>query len=152
MRIERLDHFTVRTAKLIETTEFFERVAGLTVGPRPPFQFDGRWLYNGEWPVVHLAIHEPSDDGLHAYLGAREIDPHGGSGVLDHIAFRCVDLPRFETRLRALGIGYRARTVPAQREHQVFVVDPNGLTIEFIFNSSETPSWDVSAEYPQEEH
>ncbi|MFD1557515.1 VOC family protein [Paraburkholderia silviterrae] len=150
MKIDRLDHFTVRTAKLAETTTFFEQVAGLKVGPRPPFRFDGRWLYNGEWPIVHLAANEPSEGGLHAYLGTRDIDRDGGSGVLDHIAFRCVDLPAFEARLRALGMGYRARTVPAQHEYQVFVVDPNGMTIEFIFDSSETASWDGSTEYPSE--
>jgi catechol 2,3-dioxygenase-like lactoylglutathione lyase family enzyme len=147
MTVIALDHFTVRTPKLVETCEFFEQVAGLKVGPRPPFPFDGRWLYQGEWPAVHLAVNDTSDHGLKGYLGDRQVAAGGGSGVVDHIAFRCKDLPAFEAKLRGLRKAYRGRTVPAQREHQVFVVDPNGMTIEFIFNSSETASWDGSGEY-----
>jgi catechol 2,3-dioxygenase-like lactoylglutathione lyase family enzyme len=147
MTVITIDHFTVRTSDLNETTRFFEQVAGLRSGARPPFPFDGRWLYQDERPVVHLTVNNPSDNGLRGYLGDREIGLNGGSGVVDHIAFRCRGLQEFEERLRALGKAYRGRTVPAQQEHQVFVVDPNGMTVEFIFDSSETASWEGSGEY-----
>ncbi|WP_186055162.1 VOC family protein [Burkholderia gladioli] len=148
MDIQHLDHFTLRTPLLAETTAFFEQVAGLQAGWRPSFPFDGRWLYKGERPVLHLAIAAGGQPGLDRYLGERDTGGSTGSGVVDHIAFRCTNLPSFELRLRDLGMGYRARTVPDLREHQVFVMDPNGLTIEFIFNSSEPASWKDHADYP----
>ncbi len=139
MRVMRLDHFTLRTPQMEETCRFFEQVAGLSVGPRPPFQFPGYWLYSDGKAVVHLAPHDPSDRHLAAYLSDRHVSDD--TGVVDHIALRCVDLPAFEKRLSSLGYAYRARTVPALQEHQVFVMAPGQLTIEFIFDASEASSW-----------
>ena len=139
MKVQRLDHFTLRTPLLQETRRFFEEVAGLVVGPRPPFQFPGYWLYAGDTPLVHMAPHDPADARLTAYLGDRPVSED--TGVLDHVALRCTDLPAFEARLKALGQAYRARTVPACSEHQVFVVAPGRLTVEFIFDSRESSSW-----------
>ncbi|MFM0721695.1 extradiol dioxygenase [Paraburkholderia strydomiana] len=148
MDIRSLDHFTLRTRCLPETTAFFEQVAGLRVGPRPAFKFDGRWLYRGDWAALHLAVYDPADEQLRAYLGDRQATPgNTGTGAVDHIAFRCNGLPSFEARLRSLTMPYRARTVPDLHEHQVFVVDPNGVTVEFIFSSSEDASWEGTAEY-----
>lgn len=143
MPISRLDHFTLRTKQLAETRSFFENVAGLLAGPRPAFGFEGVWLYQGGVAVVHLAAFNPSDRELRRYLGAR--NPNEGSGSIDHIAFRCTDLPEFEGRLAKLGVPYTPRTVPELREHQVFVSDPNGVRIEFIFGSGERASWITDA-------
>ncbi|MCJ0765106.1 extradiol dioxygenase [Variovorax terrae] len=139
MGVTRLDHFTLRTSLMEETRRFFEQVAGFAVGPRPPFQFPGYWLYSGGTAVVHLAPHDPSDERLAAYLGDRQVGDD--TGVVDHIAMRCTDLPAFEERLKTQGRAYRARTVPALEEHQVFVIAPGRLTIEFIFDATETSSW-----------
>ncbi|MES2948731.1 MAG: extradiol dioxygenase [Pseudomonadota bacterium] len=139
MTVTRLDHFTLRTPLMEETRRFFEQVAGLTTGPRPPFQFPGYWLYSDGIAVVHLASHDPSDQRLAAYLSDRHVGDD--TGVVDHIAMRCVELPAFEERLKSLGHAYRARTVPALEEHQVFVMAPGQLTIEFIFDASEASSW-----------
>ena len=139
MRVSRIDHFTLRTPQLEATRRFFEEVAGLIAGPRPAFQFSGYWLYAADTPLVHLAPHDPADPRLAAYLGDRPVGDD--TGVLDHVALRCEDLPAFERRLKALGQSYRARTVPACGEHQVFVVAPGRLSIEFIFDSREQASW-----------
>lgn len=148
MEIQDLDHFTLRTPLLVESTAFYVEVAGLQIGSRPSFPFDGRWLYNGVKPLLHLAVAAEGQPGLDRYLGERNAPVDSGTGVVDHIAFRCTGLPSFELRIRDLGLGYRARTVPDLREHQVFVIDPNGLTVEFIFNSSEPASWKDHADYP----
>ncbi|RKP46930.1 VOC family protein [Trinickia fusca] len=147
MKISRLDHFTLRTPKLEQTTTFFEQVVGLQTGPRPSFRFDGRWMYWGDWAALHLIEDKPDDTHLLAYLGTRDTSGTALAGPLDHIAFRCTDLPAFEARLRRLGVGYRARTVPDLGEHQVFVLEPNGITVEFIFSTAEMASWVGHAEY-----
>ena len=53
MEVRYLDHFTLRTSRLVETQAFFERVIGLTPGPRPAFAFAGAWLYAGDQPLLH---------------------------------------------------------------------------------------------------
>lgn len=144
MRVARLDHFTLRSERLEESRQFFEDVVGLVVGLRPPFDFPGYWLYPAEepLPLVHLAKVDANDEGLRQYLGDR---PTGVGGTLDHLAFRCSDLPSFEARLSRLTLPCQRRTVPSVGEHQVFVQDPNGITFEFIFPMTECASWTVDA-------
>lgn len=144
MRVEHLDHFTLRTPRLPETQAFYEQVIGLAPGPRPGFAFAGAWLYAQDRPLLHLAAFDPDDAALGRYLGARAAGD--GSGCVDHISFRCVGLPSFERRLAGMAVGYERRTVPALRQHQLFLVDPNGVRIECIFDSDEAASWAVDAE------
>ena len=144
MEVQYLDHFTLRTPRLAETQAFYEQVIGLTPGPRPGFAFAGAWLYACNQPLLHLASFDPGDTALARYLGAR---PAGdGSGCVDHLSFRCVGLPSFERRLADMGVGYERRTVPALRQHQLFLLDPNGVRIECIFDSDEAASWTIDAE------
>ncbi len=53
MRI-RFDHVNVRTPNLQGMIDFYTEVLGLRLGPRPPFTFNGAWLYAGDQAVVHL--------------------------------------------------------------------------------------------------
>lgn len=135
-----LNHFTLRTPKLEETRRFFEEVVGLQVGNRPDFKFAGYWMYSAAGlPVVHMMALDTDDAELVRYLGDR--GQTAGSGVVDHISFNCEGLPGFEERLKKAGYPYNPRTVPGEGLHQVFVVDPNGITFEFMFKQSEQASW-----------
>ncbi len=137
MTIARLDHFTLRTRRLDETTAFFVDVLGLHIGPRPAFPFPGAWLYLDDRPVVHLAEATDSDDsGLSGYLGAT--GDLAGKGALDHVAFRCTGYASFLQRVRAFGLAPRERVVPDLGERQVFVDEPNGISIELVFPADET--------------
>lgn len=144
MNIQHLDHFTLRTARLAETIAFYEQVIGLTPGPRPAFAFAGAWLYAQGQPLLHLAAFDPNDAALSRYLGTRPSSE--GAGCVDHISLRCTGLPAFEQRLAALGVMAERRTVPELQQHQLFVIDPNGVRIECIFNASEPASWKVDTE------
>src|SRR4051812_22964016 len=69
-----LNHFSIRTLDIDATRDFYERVLGLTVGPRPPFPFPGLWLYRGDHAeyanaVVHIIGMDRNDpEGLRKYL------------------------------------------------------------------------------------
>lgn len=126
-----LDHFTLRTSRLEQTVEFFTRVIGLSDGPRPAFRFPGRWLYVGAHPVLHLVAVTADDRQLHAYLGEQE--GADGSGCVDHISLRGTHLAETQQHLLSLGQTFRERIVPQIGEHQLFLEDPNGVTIELIF-------------------
>ena len=145
MQVRHLDHFTLRTSRLAQTLDFFEQVIGLTPGPRPAFAFAGAWLYAEGMPLLHVAASGPvDDDALARYLGTRPASE--GAGCIDHISFRCTGLPAFERRLADRDVACERRTVPSLRQHQLFLVDPNGVRIECIFDSSEIASWAVDAE------
>ncbi len=60
-----------------------------------------------------------------------------GPGALDHIAFAATDWPAMRARCHAAGVRYVERTVPALGQHQVFLDDPSGVTIELNYPAAE---------------
>jgi catechol 2,3-dioxygenase-like lactoylglutathione lyase family enzyme len=112
-----LDHVNIRTADLKATTALFCDVLGLSAGWRPPFPFPGAWLYAGDKDVVHLVEVEQA---AAASAGA----------ALDHFAFEVSDYDEALARVEATGLSFRTTATPGTSVRQIFVRDPNGVTIE----------------------
>ncbi|MBU3617022.1 VOC family protein [Polynucleobacter sp. JS-Polo-80-F4] len=146
-----LNHFSIRSLEIEKTTDFYSKLLGLTVGPRPEFPFPGVWLYNGDessWAnaVLHLiAIDKNDPNGLKKYLGERDPSSLYGSGAVDHIAFFATGLEEKINLLKELKISYRERTVPVIGLHQIFLDDPNGIVIELNYPASEKTALDAKA-------
>ncbi len=119
MTISALDHYTINTADLDASVAFYTGILGLADGPRPAFVSSGAWLYCGDRPAVHLITGGTGKDG--------------GTGAIDHVAFRASGLDGYRARLDEHGIAYRERDVPGQPLHQIFLTDPDGITIEINF-------------------
>lgn len=134
MPIDRLDHYSIRTKDLESTRHFYAEVLGLEVGPRPDFAFPGVWLYRNGVAVVHVVGIDPNDpSGLHEYLGDKGLDGETGTGTIDHVAFVGSDLDEVRARFQAAQVPFRERVVPSLNLSQLFVEDPNGVTIELNF-------------------
>jgi catechol 2,3-dioxygenase-like lactoylglutathione lyase family enzyme len=144
-----LNHFSIRSLEIEKTSDFFSKVLGLTVGPRPEFPFPGVWLYNGDesdWAnaVLHLiAIDKNDPEGLKKYLGDRDPGSLHGSGAVDHIAFFAKGLEEKIALLQSLNVPYRERTVPVLKLHQIFLDDPNGVVIELNYPAAEKAALDA---------
>ncbi|MFP6681453.1 MAG: VOC family protein [Gammaproteobacteria bacterium] len=132
MAVESLDHYLIFASNLEVTKQFYVDTIGLEVGERPPFEFPGYWLYIDGHAVVHLA---GQDDGSNfaKFLDQPEVLPDGGTGALDHIAFRAGDINGFRGKLEKLDVPYKHRIVPDFDLEQLFLDDPDGLTIELNF-------------------
>lgn len=136
--IAHLAHFAVRASDLQASSAFYVVALGLRVGPRPPFGFPGVWLYltgdpgRDDQGCVHL-IGSGQDGPLSDYLGDRAADRRPGAGALDHIAFFTTDWPAFRERLGRSRTPFVERFVPQLGVRQVFVTDPDGVTIELNF-------------------
>lgn len=142
MPISKLSHYSIRTRDLEASRRFYTDIMGLRSGSRPPFAFPGIWLYlrddESKSGVVHIIGVDPDDpSGLTRYLGDKPIDAMGGTGTFDHIAFLANGWPAMRERCRVAGVRYEERTVPSLGLHQVFVVDPSGVTIELNYPASE---------------
>ena len=134
MPLTSLDHCAIRTLKLRETRNFYVDLLGLEDGERPNFPFPGNWLYAGDTAVIHLVGIDPDDpSGLEQYLGAIDADELHGSGSVDHLAFRAEDPEMLRTRFKNAGLAYRERKVPDMDLFQIFVDDPNDITVELNF-------------------
>lgn len=131
MRIKQINHFSIRTEKVSETVHFYCDVLGLKDGFRPPFKFPGAWLYIENQPIVHILDISDEDNNLNAYLGKRQ--KSAGTGSVDHIALECKDYSGFHRKLSLLGLEFQERFPPETEQRQLFVEDPNGITIELIF-------------------
>ena len=135
MSLSSLDHCSIRTVKLDETRDFYVDLLGMQDGDRPDFPFPGAWLYIDGLAVVHLVGVDAKDpSGLQAYLGGDvDADSLDGSGAFDHIAFRAREPMTLIRRLKEEGYPFRERQVPSMNLHQVFVKDPNGITVELNY-------------------
>ncbi len=132
MKVERLDHYTIRTTPtdLERVRAFYVDVLGLHAGPRPAFRFDGHWLYaDDRHPIVHLAVLDPEGGG-----------PSGDAlktGKFDHVAFRTSGLAATRQTLQRHGIAWDERPVPGFPLHQLFLQDPAGIKVELTFDAAE---------------
>lgn len=143
MQIRRVDHYAIRTGDLARSHRFYTEVIGLKEGPRPPFDFPGYWLYGGEPPaalgsadngIVHLMGYNRERPGsLDAHVGERGTPAGGGTGALDHVAFAATGREAMLERCRAHDVRYTERVVPLLGVHQVFLKDPDGVTIELNY-------------------
>lgn len=133
----RLEHYNIRTTHLDETIRFYSEVVGLTSGYRPSNR-PGAWMYDRtDTPVVHITGVDPSNPEamaqLDAYLGSRDPATLVGSGAIDHVAFDASDYDQFCRHLDKHAVAYKAREVEAMSLKQLFIVDPNGITVELNF-------------------
>ena len=134
MPLDRIDHFSIRTLKLEETRTFYENAMGMEAGARPPLPFPGYWLYLGEHAVIHLiGIDENNPEGLNEYLGEVNVTELSGGGAVDHLAFRASGSKDLIDRLKILIVPYRERMVEEMNLFQLFVEDPNNLTLELNY-------------------
>jgi catechol 2,3-dioxygenase-like lactoylglutathione lyase family enzyme len=121
MELQKLEHININVSDLDASVQFYKNILGMKQGERPNFKNPGAWLYLGETAVVHLT-HGRSES-------------QAGSGTLDHLAFRASDLSGFTESLKDKKIEFEERRVPDQQQHQVFFEDPDGITIEIVFET-----------------
>ena len=119
MQVTALDHINIETTELEKTVDFYVEVLGLRNGERPDFDFPGVWLYCGERAAIHL-------------VGVDE-QHERNTGPFNHVAFEAHDYVATQARLRALGLRFTTREFPKFTLRQIFIDDPNGVTVELSF-------------------
>lgn len=119
-----LDHVTIVAPDCDAIMRFFVDIAGMQIGPRPPFGVGGYWLYLGARPAVHL---------IAAGVGASADRPT--STRIDHFALRVDQAAEWNALLERLdchGYAYQLAEVPLVRERQLFVRLAPGVVVEFV--------------------
>ena len=146
-----INHLAIRSLDANGTKDFFNVVLGLVPGPRPDFPFPGYWMYKEDSDhsnylnaVIHIVEIDPKDpSGLINYLGNKELPTLKGSGAIDHVAFYATGLEKMLTHLKKLQIPMRERLVPTIKLHQIFLEDPNGITVELNYPAHEKTDLDA---------
>lgn len=137
MPLSHLEHFLIQTTDIKATRDWYVDVLGFREGPHPDFKFPVVWLYLGDKDVVHLTQGGKNvSENRKAYLGQQSDATHG-SGVLDHVAFRCTGLRDMMEHLQQRKVEFRRRMVSDQGLFQLFLLDPNGVKVELNFSNTE---------------
>jgi catechol 2,3-dioxygenase-like lactoylglutathione lyase family enzyme len=141
MPVTELNHFLIRANNLERTKDFYCRVLGFEVMPRPDFPFPGYWLGVNGKIQVHMAQGGVPNSELY-YLGSPKNAAKDNSGVIDHVAFLATDPEKFLKHLKQVGVPCRPRNFPESQLYQLFIKDPDGLTIELnFFGITKAPDW-----------
>ena len=132
MPITQMQHYMVLSKNLEKTRHFYCDVLGLRTGFRPPFDFEGLWIYVGDVAVVHFATQTSYEvSGRVEAAGKRH-----GSGSVEHIAFSADNYDELVSSFDRHGVKYRATKVPDSDLRQLFVLDPDGIQIEINIRAS----------------
>jgi catechol 2,3-dioxygenase-like lactoylglutathione lyase family enzyme len=139
----RLDHCNIRTFDLEATVDFYTDIVDLKDGDFPGSRSMGAWLYDSsDRPILHLIGIDPKDpqvalgrvrDRLGDLAGSLELSRLSGGGAIDHIAFECANYDAMVEKLRGRGLIFTTNDVPSIGLRQLFVNDPNGVTLELNF-------------------
>jgi len=146
MAVTELNHYFVRANDLERSRRFYCDVLGFEEMPRPDFPFPGYWLGVGGKIQVHMGPHGIPNSELY-YLGTTPKSATDNTGVVDHIAFLATEPESFSKKFTAIRLKARKRYFPEFHLFQMFVKDPDGLTIELNFHGiEEEPSWAAEGE------
>jgi catechol 2,3-dioxygenase-like lactoylglutathione lyase family enzyme len=141
MPVTELNHYFVRANDLERTKDFYVKALGFDIMPRPNFPFKGYWLGVNGNIQVHMGQAGIDNEGLY-YLGTTPKSAKDNSGTIDHIAFLATDPQAFLDRFKQMGISARPRSLPESELYQLFIEDPDGLTIELNFwGIKDAPDW-----------
>jgi catechol 2,3-dioxygenase-like lactoylglutathione lyase family enzyme len=141
MPLTELNHYFIRANDLETTKQFYCDVLGFEVMPRPTFPFPGYWLGVNGKIQVHMGP-DGIDNAELYYLGTPKGAVTDHAGVVDHIAFLATEPGNFIRRFKARGLEFQPRSLPEFDLYQIFVKDPNGLTIELnFFGLKEVTDW-----------
>lgn len=139
--ITELNHYFVRANDLEETRRFYCEVLGFEVMPRPDLPFNGYWLGTNGSVQIHMGEHGVPE-AEEFYLGTPPTAATDHAGVIDHIAFLATEPELTSARLDRHGVQGVKRYLAQFGLCQLFVNDPNGLTIELnFFGVDEEPAW-----------
>jgi catechol 2,3-dioxygenase-like lactoylglutathione lyase family enzyme len=141
MMIRRLEHYNIRTTKFEETVKFYDDVLGMKCkrAPMAPETMPATWIYDDSGvAAVHLTPVDPKDpltsySRIAQYRGVDKDAAFQGSGAIDHVAFECDGYDEILGRLKKHNVEYAANDFPNFSLKQLFIKDPNGVTLELNF-------------------
>ena len=132
MPVTGINHYLVVSKNLERSRNFYEKVLGMKLADRPDFGFPGYWLKTGGDICVHLASQDPNRIRDRFLLKKH---PRGttGSGSVDHIAFLAKNPFAVKKRIDSNGVRMHYRSFPDAKLFQIFLKDPDDVTIELNF-------------------
>jgi catechol 2,3-dioxygenase-like lactoylglutathione lyase family enzyme len=115
IKLRALNHAAFRVSDVEKATSFYEKVIGLNRIARPNFPVGGAW-----YGIGNNALHIISSENH-----GRKPDPLGA-----HVAFDVEDFDETKRALQEMGIEFLEAPSNMGAGRQLWVVDPDGNTVE----------------------
>ncbi len=137
MPLSHLEHLLILADDVETTKDWYVDVLGFRVGEHPDFGVHVYWLYLGDGDVLHVA--QAADDGAPKDEQAPPAsdDIARGGRPIHHVAFRASGLADMRARLEAKNVDFLEQQASNQNLYQIYLRDPNGITIELNFPAVE---------------
>ena len=146
MTLKYVEHVLLWTRDVEKTADWYCDVLGFERGPHPDFRIPVEWLYIGDQDVLHIG--QIDDEAFQKeYLGGRTSEADAGTGVIDHVCFRCTDITEVIARLEDKGVDFLRRQVGDQGLYQLFMEGPDGVKVELNFTNEEARAAGLTAEF-----
>jgi catechol 2,3-dioxygenase-like lactoylglutathione lyase family enzyme len=127
MQVTGIDHVNIVAGDLDATAQFYADLLGLRRGETPgaALGFRGAWLIDAaDRAIIHLmAWNEERHAGRDC----------AATGSIDHVALACRGFDAMLERCAALGVEHRVNDRKFGDLRQIFVTDPNNVTLELNF-------------------
>ncbi len=117
-----VQHEGIPTRDAERSRDFYTRILGLEVLPRPNFPSPGYWIgIPGRFPQIHIIQSTLPTPGPDAPINARS----------RHTCFEVTDCGALKALLEREGIPYQENAQSPVGRAQLFCTDPDGHTLEF---------------------
>jgi len=133
MTVSGLDHVNIIASDLDAAVAFYGQVLDLTRDPNSVLERMGR---KGAWmqdetghPIMHI---QGFDERYHKPNQAGTVTP---TGAIDHVALKCQGWDAMLARLGELGLDHKVNDGRFGGLRQIFVTDPDGVTLELNFHA-----------------
>ncbi|MDE2404087.1 MAG: VOC family protein [Sphingomonadales bacterium] len=131
MAVAGLDHVNIIASDLEASVAFYGAVLGLTRDPHSVLEKMGRrgaWMRDESgYPIMHIQGFDPAH---HQANAAGDVTP---TGAIDHVALKCTGFAAMIDHLAALGVAHRVNDRTFGDLRQIFVTDPDRITLELNF-------------------
>ena len=151
MPVSHIEHLLLLVDDVDATAGWFVDNIGLEYGHTPGFQGAGDVaLYRR----ARRACTSPrcprrarrKSDSRTAIWAVSMSDQTKGTGIIDHVAFRCTGLPEIIARLEANSVEFLQRQANDGDLYQLFVTGPDGMRVELNFDAAEAEApWHQAA-------
>jgi Lactoylglutathione lyase and related lyases len=125
IQVRQIDHVSLVVADLEASRRFYADLLGMTIVPRPAFDFGGLWLQAGSTLIHLIEQHKESGPaGNTIFPGASPSRTWHVAFLVDNVSAALAEMQTHQVRIAS---GPKKRPDGAL---QLFVFDPDGYVIE----------------------